>query len=181
MSLVKKPVLMLNSCLEPIQIITVKRALTMLTKGKVTVVLPSHREVYPGVFAPSVIRLMEYKYIQPRIQQLTKKNIYLRDSHTCLYCGRTFQGFDLTLDHVYPRSRGGKNTWENLVTACKSCNQRKDDRTPEEAGMPLLHRIIPSTVHTSRGLLRSVGMAVKEWTRFLFVDSAGDQRFAAYG
>lgn len=178
MSLINKPVLMLNSSFEPIQIISLKRALTMLTKGKVTVTLPSDREVYPGVFAPSIVRLMEYKYIPLRIQLVSKKNIYLRDNYTCLYCGKKFHASDLTWDHVLPRSRGGKNTWENLVTCCKRCNQMKDDQTPEEAGMPLLHRIIPSTVHTARGMLRSVGLMVHEWTRYLFVDSDGDQRFA---
>ena len=181
MSVIKNPVLLLNAAEEPVHIITVKRALTMLTKGKVKVVLSTDQQIYPGVFAPSVVRLVEYKYIRPRGQLVSKKNIHLRDNHTCLYCGRKFPSSELTLDHVMPQSRGGKSTWENLVTACKSCNQTKDDSTPEEAEMPLRHRIIPSTVHTARGLLRTVGLKVNEWSRWLFVDSAGDQRYVVYG
>jgi HNH endonuclease len=119
------------------------------------------------------------KYIPVRMQVVTKKNIYLRDNHTCQYCSRKFHASELTLDHVLPRSRGGRNTWENLVTACRKCNQAKDSRTPEEAGMKLLHRVIPASVHTARGLLRSVGMAVEEWAEYLFVDSGGDKRFVA--
>lgn len=175
----RKPVLLLNSCFEPIRIISVRQALKMLTKGKVSVVLSTKRMIYPGVYQPSVIRLVEYKYIPVRMQVVTKKNIYLRDNHTCQYCGRRFHGSELTLDHVLPRSRGGRNTWENLVTACKKCNQAKDARTPEEAGMKLLHRVIPASVHTARGLLRSVGMAIEEWAEYLFVDSGGDKRFVA--
>ena len=162
MSLINRPVLMLNQSFEPIRIITVHRALTMLTKGKIVVVLAKDEQVYPGVHVPSVVRLMEYKYIPIRMQLVSKKNIYLRDNYTCLYCGDKCVGADLTWDHVLPRSRGGKNTWDNLVACCKPCNQTKDDMTPEEADMPLLHRIIPSTVHTARGLLRSVGMMVEE-------------------
>jgi 5-methylcytosine-specific restriction endonuclease McrA len=177
--LTRKPVLLLNSCFEPIRIISVRQALKMLTKGKVSVVLSTKRMIYKGVYQPSVIRLVEYKYIPVRMQVVTKKNIYLRDNHTCQYCSRKFHGSELTLDHVLPRSRGGRNTWENLVTACKKCNQAKDDRTPDEAGMKLLHRVIPATVHTARGMLRSVGMAVEEWAEYLFVDSGGDKRFVA--
>jgi 5-methylcytosine-specific restriction endonuclease McrA len=181
MSLINKPVLVLNSAFEPIHIIKARTALKMLTKGKVVVVLAGEQELYPDVLVPSVIRLVEYKYIPIRMQLVSKKNIYLRDDHCCQYCGVKKHGSELTLDHIMPRSRGGKNTWENLVTACKPCNGRKDDRTPEEAGMVLRHRVIPSTVHTARSLLRAVGLLVNEWARYLFVDSAGDQRFATYG
>jgi hypothetical protein len=177
--LTRNPVLLLNSCFEPIRIISVRHALKMLTKGKVSVILSTKRMIYPGVYQPSVIRLVEYKYIPVRMQIVTKNNIYLRDNHICQYRSRKFHGSELTLDHVLPRSRGGRNTWENLVTACKKCNQAKDSRTPEEAGMKLLHRVIPATVHTARGLLRSVGMAVEEWAEYLFVDSGGDKKFVA--
>jgi HNH endonuclease len=65
--------------------------------------------------------------------------LYGRDRHLCAYCGDKFEPKELTIDHVYPRSRGGKNTWVNCVTACKPCNLRKRNRTPEEAHMPLLY------------------------------------------
>lgn len=65
--------------------------------------------------------------------------LYSRDRRLCAYCGNVFEDRNLTIDHVLPRSRGGKNTWVNCVASCKPCNNRKDDRTPEEAGMQLLY------------------------------------------
>lgn len=69
---------------------------------------------------------------------LTNKRLFARDDHLCLYCGNEFTDTLLTRDHVIPSSRGGKDIWTNVVTACRRCNNAKDDRTPEEAGMPLL-------------------------------------------
>lgn len=68
--------------------------------------------------------------------RLSRKEIYTRDNHECQYCGRTSR--DLTLDHVIPQCKGGQNTWDNLVTACRSCNLKKGGRNPKEAGMKLL-------------------------------------------
>lgn len=73
--------------------------------------------------------------------------LYGRDRYLCAYCGLEFTLRNLTIDHVLPRSRGGKNTWMNTVTACKPCNVKKADRTPEEAGMQLLYRPYSPTVH----------------------------------
>jgi hypothetical protein len=69
---------------------------------------------------------------------LCNKTLFRRDDHRCLYCGEQFSRSGLTRDHVLPTSRGGDNRWENLVAACHRCNWKKDNRTPEEAGMPLL-------------------------------------------
>ena len=69
---------------------------------------------------------------------LTNRTLFQRDKNLCLYCGRQFSPNDLTRDHIVPASRGGDSIWENCVTACRNCNQYKDDRTPEEAGMKLL-------------------------------------------
>ena len=69
---------------------------------------------------------------------LTNRMLFRRDGHLCLYCGGTFSASDLTRDHVIPQSRGGSSSWSNLVACCKPCNNAKRDRTPEEAGMPLL-------------------------------------------
>lgn len=78
------------------------------------------------------------KFVKHRKEWLpTKRNIFLRDSYSCAYCGCTNPS-DLTIDHVLPRSRKGKDTWENLVASCYSCNSKKANRTPEEANMPLL-------------------------------------------
>ena len=177
-NLIRRPTLLLNSSYEAIRIISAKRALTLVCKGKAVVELPTELEVYPGICLPSVVRLREHRYIPIRMQIVTRKNLYMRDSYRCQYCGDKFQGDELTLDHIIPKSRGGKNSYENLVSCCVSCNRKKDDRTPEEAGMPLLNRPLPISVHTSRFLLKSIGSEVHAWQKYLYHDSEGDQRFS---
>jgi hypothetical protein len=71
-------------------------------------------------------------------QMVSNKILFARDRYICLYCGRRFAAKDLTRDHVTPASRGGRDVYANLATSCRACNARKDDRTPEEARMPLL-------------------------------------------
>ncbi|MBP3193132.1 HNH endonuclease [Natronogracilivirgula saccharolytica] len=83
---------------------------------------------------PTVIRLRKYARIPYKNIVMSRKNILKRDSHTCMYCGVRDR---LTIDHVIPRSRGGDDSWENLVSACTTCNHRKGNRTPREAGMKL--------------------------------------------
>lgn len=73
-----------------------------------------------------------------RARTLTNASLFRRDNHRCLYCGGVFTRDQLTRDHVIPRSKGGKDVWENVVAACKRCNNAKADRTPEEAGLTLL-------------------------------------------
>jgi len=177
----RTPTLLLNASYEAIRIVTVRKALTLLTKGKAVVEVATDRMIYPGVYLPSVIRLRVYRHVPVRMQIVTRKNIYVRDGYHCNYCGHKFSGEHLTLDHIIPKAQGGRSTWENLTAACKDCNQRKDDQTPEEAGMPLIRRPLPSSVHTSRFMLRSIGMGVQEWSRFLYVDSEGDKRFTFVG
>ncbi len=178
--MINRPVLQLNASLEPMRIVRARKALKMVTKGKAVVVVPTNMVVFPGIFVPSVIRLVEYKNVPYRMQQATRKNILLRDGNRCQYCGRKFKPQELTLDHVVPKSRGGKSTWDNLVAACHRDNHRKADRTPEEAGMPLIRRPLPMTIHTHRSLLMMMGSDVKEWNRFLWGDSNGDQRHVTY-
>jgi hypothetical protein len=178
MNIGKNVSLLLNASYEPLRIISARRALTLITKGKAAVELPTSKMIYPGVFLPSVIRLRTYKRIPIRMQIVTRKNLYLRDAHTCQYCGHLFNTLELTLDHIIPRSKGGSNSWDNLVAACAPCNRKKDDRTPEEAGMMLLHRPLPASVHTGRHVLRSQGLETKEWGRYLYADSDGDKKFA---
>ena len=102
---------------------------------------------------PSVIRLIEYIHIPFERKSLSRKNILLRDHNTCQYCGRIFPPQDLTLDHIAPRSRGGDSAWENLVTCCRSCNNRKGDRSPEAAGMRLLKRPQAYNLHVNRQII----------------------------
>jgi 5-methylcytosine-specific restriction endonuclease McrA len=94
------------------------------------------------LMVPRVIRMLGYDKAPKYIARLTRKNIYDRDEHRCQYCGKWFQADELNIDHVIPRSRGGKNTWGNLVCSCIKCNRKKDNRTPKEAGMKLLKKPI---------------------------------------
>jgi 5-methylcytosine-specific restriction endonuclease McrA len=93
-----------------------------------------------SLLVPRVIRLLTYDKLSVQHVKLTRKNIYERDNYTCQYTGKRLRSSDLNIDHVIPRSRGGKNTWENLVTCSVAANSRKGNRTPEEAGMRLIRR-----------------------------------------
>ena len=117
---------------------------------------------------PSVIRLLEYRRIPRQTRALSRKNILVRDRHTCQYCGKVHSASDLTLDHVVPRSRGGKSIWENLVGCCRRCNNRKGDRLPAEAGMGLVRHPLPFNLHTSRNLMRQLGHHQEAWRKYLF-------------
>lgn len=86
---------------------------------------------------PTIIRLVDYRNF-PKSIDLTRRNLLRRDGMKCQYCGKS--NVQLTIDHILPRSRGGREEWENLVIACVSCNNKKGNRTPEEAGMKLLSR-----------------------------------------
>lgn len=133
-------VLVLNASYEPLHVCSIKRAVTLLMyelaerveDGRAVLHSPS-----TSMPVPSVVRLRRYVRRPPRYHvAFNRRNVFRRDSSTCQYCGRV--GGDLTLDHVLPRSRGGRNSWENIVTACRECNARKRDRTPAEARMTLL-------------------------------------------
>ena len=141
-------VLVLNQNYEPLHICGLRRAMIMLGRGKAEILEHSDRPLRSErikSFMPSVIRL-SYQVKRPRPRAvLTRKEVYSRDDYTCQYCGRT--GGLLTLDHVIPRQKGGKHTWENLVTACRQCNHRKGNRSPEEVGLRL--RSVPKQPHVS--------------------------------
>lgn len=100
------------------------------------------------------------------IPPLTNKELFRRDSHICLYCGQTFKLHQLTRDHVVPRSRGGKNVWTNVVTACRRCNHYKSDRLPEECNLQLL--ALPYTPNHAEYLaLRNSGRILADQMAFL--------------
>jgi 5-methylcytosine-specific restriction endonuclease McrA len=96
---------------------------------------------------------------------LTNRTLFQRDRNLCLYCGQQFSAHELTRDHVLPASRGGESVWENCVTACRACNQRKDDRTPEEAGMKLL--AVPYTPNLAEYLILSNRRILADQMEFL--------------
>ncbi|MBI2171267.1 MAG: HNH endonuclease [Chloroflexi bacterium] len=133
------PVLVLNQNYEPINVCHVRRAVVLIDRGKAEMLINGNGEVRTPrlvIPAPSVIRLVQMVK-RPLLQRrLSRRDVFIRDSYTCQYCGKT--GRDLTLDHVVPRVRGGTHTWDNVVAACIPCNHRKASRTLKEAGVKLL-------------------------------------------
>lgn len=135
--------LILNASFEPLQIVTWQRAIQLLFLGKVEVIEESEKEVHTVRFTirvPAVLRLLEYIPLKKRKQivRFSRTNVFIRDQHRCQYCGNRFLKSQLTLDHVIPVVQGGGKSWENIVTACKPCNQKKGGRTPNQAKMNLV-------------------------------------------
>ncbi|HEV3199285.1 MAG TPA: HNH endonuclease [Bryobacteraceae bacterium] len=161
-------VLVLNASYEPINIVPARRALTLVLGGKALVEERSKlviRTSKINVPVPSVIRLVSYRRIPRQNRSLSRKGILLRDGSTCQYCRSTLPPKDLTLDHVIPRSRAGESTWENLVACCFPCNNRKGNRTPQEAGMVLAKQPRQITIHAKHRLM--IGDE-STWERYMF-------------
>ena len=93
-----------------------------------------------ALMVPRIIRVLHYEKVPKHVVKLTRRAVYARDDNTCQYCGEKFKTSDLNIDHVAPRSQGGKNEWLNLVCSCFKCNSRKASRTPEQAGMKLIRK-----------------------------------------
>jgi 5-methylcytosine-specific restriction endonuclease McrA len=130
-------VLVLNSDYTPLNVTTIRRGFILVIKGKAEVLREDTQKIVTTVgefVRPLVIRLLNYVRFSSSPLKLNRKRLYRRDDGQCVYCGNK-KG--LTIDHVLPKSRGGKNTWTNLVTCCSPCNIKKGNRTPEEAGMKL--------------------------------------------
>ena len=161
-------VLILNASFEPLHVCSVKRAIALLMLDVAVRVEDADavlRTPTRAVPVPSVVRLKRYVR-RPHRQKVAfnRRNLFRRDDHRCQYCGR--HASDLTLDHVLPRSRGGPTGWENVVACCRSCNAKKRDRTPDEAGMTLARKpVAPRFVFTSAyGLIQDVDPI---WRRYL--------------
>lgn len=159
-------VLVLNQDYSPLTVCSAERAFLLIYAEKAErvhddpqMMLRTVTMEYP---MPSVIRLQNYTYVPFKSVMLSRQNIFKRDRQQCQYCGNKN---DLTLDHVMPGSRGGKSSWSNLTTACKKCNSIKGDRTPEEAGMPLMTKPFkPSYVMFVRNFS---GFTSDEWLKYL--------------
>ncbi len=121
------------------------------------------RQVLPY---PSVIRLQSFIRVPYKKVDLSRKNILRRDSFRCQYCGS--QSHPLTLDHIIPRSRGGQDSWENLVAACIPCNNRKGNRTPEEVGLRLM--TVPRKPNHIIFLKHFMAKVDEPWRPYLFFD-----------
>ncbi len=168
--LLNKKVLVLNQSYEPITVCDAKKAflLLFLTKAEIVIkrkeyAIRSKSIVFPY---PSVIRLSSYIRVPYKKVELSHKNILRRDNMQCQYCGTRVGTF--TIDHIIPRSRGGSDTWENLTTACTNCNNKKGNRTPEEADMKLLS--VPTKPNHILFLKQYMGTVSQEWRPFLFMD-----------
>ena len=135
--------LLLNATFEPLKVISWKRAMSLWCEGRVEILDTHDRELRAVTFSfkvPSIVRLLRFVKVRNLHQvKFSRANIYTRDSYTCQYCARPFEPEELTFDHVVPVAQGGRRSWENIVTCCVSCNRRKDNRTPAQAGMKLLH------------------------------------------
>ena len=134
-------VLVLNATYEPINVVSIRRAVVLLIKEKAELVEALDGEIRScstHISMPAVIRLVYFVRI-PRVVKvpLSRRSVLARDYHTCQYCGVKPDRSELTIDHVLPRSRGGKTSWDNVVTACRRCNARKGNKTPAEAGLVL--------------------------------------------
>jgi len=178
MALARK-VLLLNASYEPLSLVSAAKSLTLVFRQVAEVlekdeghVLRSPRFVFT---VPSVIRLTQYIDVRSRRNKVTNRHrILSRDHYRCQYCGKRGTAFDLTLDHILPRSRGGRTVAENLVAACQTCNNRKGDRTPEEARMPLLTNPAALFYGLERAELRQAAQTRPEWKKYLFLEHADE-------
>ena len=188
-------VLVLNRFFMALRVVNVRRAFVMLYKELAEVVAvedgsfatydfhtwtevsqykqvfePSEHEwirtVQLRIAVPRVIRLVTFDKVPRREVKFNRRNIFARDANRCQYCGKRFPTSDLSLDHVIPRSRGGRSDWANIVCACLRCNVRKGGRTPREAGMRLIRRPVkPKACPTLK--LHAASPRYRTWQYFL--------------
>lgn len=178
-----RKVLLLNASYEPLSLVTAPKALALVFRHVAEVleidkgfVLRSPRFVFD---VPSVIRLTQYIDVRSRQNRVTNRHrILARDHYRCQYCGKRGTAFDLTLDHILPRSRGGRTVAENLVAACQTCNNRKSDRTPEEARMPLMTNPAALYYGLERAELRQAAQSRPEWKKYLFLEDVDQAKSA---
>ena len=161
-------VLVLNATFEPLNVVTVRRAIVLLLKEKAEVVEATEAQIRSQCLTldvPLVIRLVYYVRVPRRLfLPLTRRTILARDHYACQYCGK--QTRELTLDHVVPRHLGGKHDWDNVVSACKACNHRKAGRLPAEAGMkPIRQPCRPAP--RRRYLVYPLAAPPQEWQKYL--------------
>lgn len=172
-------VLLLNgSTWEPLAVVSLPRAINLVIAEKAVIVeqtgefLRTVRSRFP---VPSVIALRRYINVPRRQAHWSRKGVLLRDNFVCIYCGampgsishnKVLAKDDFTIDHIVPRSRGGKDQWTNTACACYHCNHRKGSRLPHEAGLKMLWE--PKTPRTSY-LVIAVGSGPDAWKRYIEV------------
>jgi 5-methylcytosine-specific restriction endonuclease McrA len=142
-------VLVLNSDYTPLNVTSIRRGFILVIKGKAEVLRQDADNIVTSIgefVRPLIIRLLSYVRFKTKPVKLNRKRIFKRDNNECVYCGSKR---NLTIDHIMPRSRGGKNTWSNLVTCCSNCNIKKGNRTPEEASMRMNYKAYEPTIFSS--------------------------------
>jgi 5-methylcytosine-specific restriction endonuclease McrA len=191
-SVLSRQVLVLNRFWQAVNICSVRRALTLLFEGHAEVVAgadgeyqtydfnqwrdvsangPSHdhecvHTISFKVRVPKIILLLFFDRLPKKEVKFTRHNIFERDKNTCQYCGHLFDRKDLNIDHVIPRDRGGKTTWENVVCSCIPCNTEKGNRLLHEVGMRLIRK--PKRPKWRPFISVTVGKAEEEsWKHFL--------------
>ncbi len=173
--------LALNASFEPLTIVPPRRAVRLVLDGKAEILEEDaqrcFRSEHETVPCPAVIRLVRYVHVPQRFRrQVTNTFLFARDDYTCQYCGRhksELKGRQfLTRDHILPVSRGGHNGWDNVVTSCSPCNNRKGGRLPEEAGLRLLSQPRePNYVHLV-WVVRRVTDTQAKYIRMFYGESA---------
>lgn len=183
-------VLVLNRYYQPVHVTSVKRAFAMLYQGVAKAIDSQYRlyefadwaalsaadhdtiaTISRPIRVPRVLVLSAYEYLPKGRVRFSRLNIYARDADTCQYCGLQLPRSELNLDHVVPRSQGGKTSWENVVCSCVECNLQKGGRTPEQANMRLLKKPVrPRWTPFFRGAHKRV--TYREWLPFLSLADA---------
>lgn len=157
--------LVLNATMEPLCVVPARRAVVLVLAAKADVVSANghrFRSERIDMAAPSIIRLRSFVRVPYRRRAaLSRRGVFIRDEHTCQYCGVPAEN----VDHVLPRSRGGAHEWENVVAACRRCNSRKKDRTPAEASMTLARS--PFAPRAAFWLIVAVGGVNPGWDAYL--------------
>lgn len=183
--LLDRSALVLNRSWMPVHVTTVRRALCMMVRDVARVVAPDTLAVYtfsdwvqlmdpptrdyvrsPSIRipVPEVVVLKGYDRVPCHEAPFTRRNLFLRDDFTCQYCGRKGSPDRLSIDHVTPRSRGGRTTWENCVLACVSCNARKADRALKDSGLRLMRQ--PTRPRWTPYLNLRPSQQLDSWRRF---------------
>lgn len=185
-SVLSQPSLVLNRSWSAIATTTVRHALGLLFNGSAKAVRPDTYEAHTfeswadlavspeepcvktvtlRIRVPEVIVLTHFNGVPKQSVTFSRRNLYRRDKHTCQYCGSRPGTAELSIDHVLPRSRGGRGTWENCVLACVRCNRKKANRTPQEAGLELLRK--PARPNWTPAFEAPIGRVRQSWERFV--------------
>ncbi len=164
--------LMLTPWMAPYQIISWQRAIVLSYLGKVEVLEEYDIDVPAPTITlrtPAVVRLTKARVPTSNKVRFSRTNVFLRDAFRCQYCGDQRPASELNYDHVQPRFRGGKTVWENIVTSCYACNDRKGSRTPAEAGMALLRQPVKPKTLPLPAVIRPGSMVPEVWRDYCAV------------